>query len=115
MHVWVLLPKTVNTPHALFQESRIPGDIIVDHEPANLEIDALTSRIGRNQVFRATFGDRTTEECDLFFTLLVALPTMDLRNLVCKAEPLEASYQKFERVPVLGEDDQFVILVEWVT
>ncbi len=110
----VFLSKAMDASHALFQARRVPGDIVVDHEPANLQIDAFASRIGRNQVFRAAFGDRATEECDLFLTFQVVHTAMDLRNLVCEAESFEPSNQKFECVPVLGEDNQLVILVSWV-
>ena len=45
----LLLAVAVDAPHALLQAHRVPGDVVVDHEPAELEVDALAGRLGRDQ------------------------------------------------------------------
>ncbi len=37
----LLLQVPVDAPHALFQTHRVPGNVVVDHEPAELEVDAF--------------------------------------------------------------------------
>ena len=65
----MLLPKAVNAPHTLFQASGIPRNIIIDHQPAYLQIDTLASCIGRDQVFRTALVHRFTEVRHLTLTL----------------------------------------------
>ena len=43
----------MNTPHALFQPRGIPRNVIVHHDPAELEVDALGGRPG---MYSARFG-----------------------------------------------------------
>ena len=38
----LLLTVTMDTAHALLQTGGVPRDVVVDHEPAELEIDSLT-------------------------------------------------------------------------
>ena len=45
----VLLAVAVDAAHALFQAHRVPGDVVVDHHPAELEVDAFTRRLGGHQ------------------------------------------------------------------
>src|SRR5208283_5902748 len=42
------LSVAMDPTHPLLQSNRIPRDIVVDHEPAELEIDSLASRFGRD-------------------------------------------------------------------
>src|SRR6266536_618452 len=39
------LSDTVNTPHALFQAIWIPGNVIINHQMTELEIDTFTSSL----------------------------------------------------------------------
>src|SRR5205807_1339351 len=39
---------TVDAAHALLQPHRVPGDVVVDHQPAELQVDALTGGLGRH-------------------------------------------------------------------
>ena len=41
----LLLQVPVDAPHPLFQAHRIPGNVVVDHEPAELEVDAFARRL----------------------------------------------------------------------
>src|SRR5579883_2615804 len=36
----------MDTPHALFQADGIPWDVVVDHQPAKLQVDTLPSGLG---------------------------------------------------------------------
>ena len=40
------LAVAVDAPHALLQAHGIPGDVVVDHEPAELQVDALAGSLG---------------------------------------------------------------------
>ena len=44
-----LLAVPMDATHALFKAVGVPGDIVVNHVPAELQIDALTSRLGGHQ------------------------------------------------------------------
>src|SRR5436190_884047 len=45
----LLLEVAVDSPHPLFQMIGVPGNVVVDHVPAELQVDALTRRFGRHQ------------------------------------------------------------------
>ncbi len=111
MHGIVFLPVAVDAPHALFQSGRIPGDIVVDHQPADLEIDALTSRVGCHQVGCAALRHWSPEGRNLLFALLVVHAAVNLRNLFCEPHAFQATHQEIQRVAVFGEDDKLLMLV----
>ncbi len=90
----MLLPIAVNAPHTLFQACRVPGDIVVDHEPADLEVDTFPCCIGRYQVHGPTLFHGPTEGGNLFLALLVVHPTMNLGNLACEAHSFQAMHQE---------------------
>src|SRR5437764_274500 len=39
----------MDTAHALFETDGIPGNVIVDHQPAKLQVDAFAGRFRRDQ------------------------------------------------------------------
>ena len=47
MHVAVLA-DAVNTTETLLQARRVPGKVVVNHQAAKLEVDALASGLGRD-------------------------------------------------------------------
>ena len=49
----MLLAVAVDAPHALLQPHRVPRDVVVDHEPAELEVDAFARRLRRHEHLRA--------------------------------------------------------------
>ena len=49
----LFLPVTVDAPHALLQPDGIPRNVVIDHEPAKLQVDAFARRLGRNQYLGA--------------------------------------------------------------
>ncbi len=42
----VLLPVAVDAAHALLKPVGVPGDVVVDHQRAELQVDALARRLG---------------------------------------------------------------------
>ena len=44
-----LLTVTMDAAHALLQPHGIPRNVIVDHEPAELQVDAFAGGLGRHQ------------------------------------------------------------------
>ena len=45
----MLLAVAVDAAHALLQPYRVPGDIVVDHEPAELEVNSLAGGLGGDE------------------------------------------------------------------
>jgi hypothetical protein len=45
----LLLAVAVDAAHALLQAHRVPGDVVVDHQPAELQVDALAGGLGGDQ------------------------------------------------------------------
>ncbi len=45
----LLLAVAVDAAHALLQPDGVPGDVVVDHEPAELEVDAFAGGLGGDQ------------------------------------------------------------------
>src|SRR5206468_3422423 len=42
------LANTVDTAKTLLQSRRVPGKVVVDHQPAELQVDAFARRLGGN-------------------------------------------------------------------
>jgi hypothetical protein len=51
----VFLFVPVDAAHALLQAGRVPRDVVVHHQPAELEVDSFTLGVRSNHVGRATF------------------------------------------------------------
>ena len=45
----MLLAVAVDAAHPLLQAHRVPRDVVVDHEPAELEVDAFAGGLGGDQ------------------------------------------------------------------
>ncbi|MEK7722470.1 MAG: hypothetical protein AAB359_08785, partial [Elusimicrobiota bacterium] len=58
----VLLTVAVDTAHALLQSCRIPWHIVVNHYPAELKVNAFTSRICTYEEPRPAFLNRLAEK-----------------------------------------------------
>ena len=106
-HGVVLLAVAMDTTHALLKPRGIPGHVVVDHHPAELQIDALGRRVGADHEPRPALGDGLAELLDLLLTLAVVHPAVDLSDLAGVPHAVEASDKERERVTVLGEDNQF--------
>src|SRR5262245_47016345 len=70
-HLRVLLLVPVNAPHPLFEPRRIPWDVVIDHHPAELQVDAFASCVGGNEEPSPAFSYWFTEEFDLILPLQV--------------------------------------------
>src|SRR6266496_3990724 len=93
------LPDAVNTPHTLLQSIGIPGNIVVDHQVAELEGDAFACRFGSN----ADLG-RIIQALSRFATIDGIHPTVNLTGGV--APFLQVAAQVLKRVTMLCEDQQ---------
>ena len=106
----MLLTVAVDAPHPLLEAARVPRDVVVDHQPAELEVDALTRSVGRDQVGRSTLGRWSAEELHLLLACAVVHAAVYLGHLAAEAETLETPHQKSERVSMLGEDNELLVL-----
>ena len=59
----VLLAVAVDAAHPLLQPHRVPRDVVVDHEPAELEVDPFARRLGRHQDLGSSRGTRARRRC----------------------------------------------------
>ena len=107
MHV-VALPVAVDAAHALLEPSRIPGDVVVHHQPAELEVDPLARGIGRYEVARAA---GTAEELDLLLAFLPSHAAVDLRHPTREAEAFQTADEVVHRIAVLAEDEPLLARV----
>ena len=41
-----LLPDAMDAPEPLLQPGRVPGQVVIDHQPAELEVDPFAGRLG---------------------------------------------------------------------
>ena len=73
----MLLTIAVDAAHALFQAGRIPGDVVIDHDPAELEVDPLGRRVGADHETRAPFAAGLAEALDLLLALGVVHAAVD--------------------------------------
>ena len=99
-----LLPDAMDTTETLLKAGGIPGQVVVDHQAAELEVDAFARRFG---------GDT-----DLFAgaeLLLRALALVGIHPAVNVGDGVapffEMVAQVFERVAVLGEDQKLATTV----
>src|SRR5207249_2187585 len=98
----------MDAPHALFQAIRVPGDIIVDHQVAELEVDTLTGCFGS----KADLG-RFVKPLGSLTSKYRVHPAM---NLASRIPPLlQVAAQVLQRVAMLGEDQQFASSVSQFT
>ena len=92
----------MDAAHPLFQPRRIPGDVVVHHQVAELEIDPLAGRVGGDQETDALL---VAESRDLLLPLRPVHAAVDLGHPPGVAEPLQPPDQVVHGVPVLAEDE----------
>ena len=97
------LPDPVDAAHALLEPVRVPRDVVVDHQVAELEVDALAGRLGRHHDLGPL------PELLLCGDALAQLhPAVDQGDVEVGAELLD---EVVERVLVLGEDEELLARV----
>ena len=82
----MLLAVAVNPAHALFETGRIPGDVVIDHDPAELEVDTLGSGIGTDHQPRSALLGGNTEALDLVLAFREVHATVDLGDVTRVSE-----------------------------
>ena len=106
-----LLPVTVNAPHPLLEARRVPRDVVVHHQPAELEVDPFSGRVRGDE---EACPVRLPKALHLLLALRPGHPAMDDRHLVRVAETFDAPHQEIHGVAVLGEDQPLVLGMERV-
>ena len=110
-HRVVLLAEPMNAAHALFQPGRIPRDVVVHHQPAELQVDAFARRVRSEQILSPAFIGRPPKPIDLDFSLSKVHAAVNRGNLVGESHRLEPPAEPVERVPMLREDDELFVPV----
>ena len=90
----------MDAPHALFQAVRVPGDIVIDHQVAELEVDPLTSCF----CCKADLG-RFVEALGCLAPQHRIHAAMNLAGRI--APLLQVAAQVLQRVAMFSEDQQF--------
>ena len=110
----VLLAVTVDAADALFQADGVPGDVEVDHQPAELQVDAFAGGLGGNQhlgrFLELALGvdarARRVAVADLHAAVDLRERQAPLAELAQRALVAAVAGQVVEGVLVLGEDQQ---------
>ena len=80
----VLLFVPVDAAHALLQAAGFQWDVVVHHQPAELEADSFTCGVRSNHVGpRHLLVQASAEKLDLLFATLIGHAYVDLRHLAC--------------------------------
>ncbi len=108
LHGIMLLAVAVNPAHPLLEASGIPRHVEVDHDPAELEIDAFGRSVGADHEPCAAVLVSSAKPLDLSLAILVIHAAVNLGDLARIAHPPEATDKVVKGVSVLGEDDQLL-------
>ena len=93
------LSDAVDTAQALLETGRVPGQVVVDHQVAELKVDPLARRLGRHAYLAAR------PEILLGLPALARVhPAVDLAGRVTPR--FDVLPQMVQRIPVLGEDQE---------
>src|SRR5690554_6128548 len=94
-----LLPDPMDTPESLFEARGIPRQVVIDHQPAELQVDSLTRG----------FSSYTDLPARAEF-LLGALPFVRIHaavNLACRVSPsFEVLAEISQGVAMLRKDEK---------
>ncbi len=97
------LTDAVDAPHALLQAVGVPGDVVVHHQVAELEVDALPGCLGGDHDLRVLAKGALL--LDALGELHAAVDHGDVEVLG------EVLNEVVERVAVLGEDQQLLAAI----
>ncbi len=87
------LTVPVGPPHPLLEPGRVPGDVVVHRDPAELEVDPLSRGIRGHQEGGAPLRRRSAEALDLGLALPVVHSAVDLGHPAGEAQALQAPDQ----------------------
>ena len=93
-HRIVFLQIPMNAAHALFEPCGVPGHVVVDHDPAELKVDAFACRVRADQESSTTLARRLAKSFHLFFALDVVHAAMNLSNLPGVTHAAETIHQE---------------------
>ncbi len=99
------LAVAVDAPQALLETRRVPGDVVVDHQPAELQVDPLAGRVGGDEEAVAA---GPAEAVDLRLARRPRHAPVDRGDPARVADALEPPDQVLDRVAVLAEDEPLV-------
>ena len=114
-----LLAVAVDAAHPLFEPDGVPGDVVVDHEPAELEVDAFARRLGGHQdlglvaelLFRIDAGAGCVAVADLHAAVDLRDGKPPLAELAQRTAFLAVGGEVVQRLLVLGEDQELHLRV----
>ena len=101
-----LLAVAVDAAHALLQAGGVPRDVVVGHQGAELQVDALPGGVRGDQVAGAVGA---AEALHLPLPLRPGHAAVNLRHPPGVAQPLQAAHQIVQGVPMLGEDQPLLL------
>jgi len=115
----LFLAVAVDAAHALLQPDGIPRDVVVDHEPAELEVDAFARRFGSNHdlggLAKLAFGVNAGAGCvavaDFHAAVDLSGGQAPLDQPAERTIILAVAYEEIECVFVLGEDEELHLRV----
>jgi hypothetical protein len=84
----------MDASHALLKPRRIPRDIVVDHPPTELHVQALASGIGRDEDACPTIFVRLSEKVDLIVAFAKWHSTVDVSDASGESDLLEFREEK---------------------
>src|SRR5690554_6642017 len=105
----------MDTSHALFETYRIPGDIVVDHEPAELQVDTFSCCLCSNH-YLAGFLELPlgVKACSNLISITDLHTAVDLGNaqtplaqLSVRSAILSVTGQVIQCILMLGKEQQF--------
>ena len=97
----VLLLVAMDATHPLLKAGRVPRDVVVDHQVAELQIDALASGVGGDQEAGAVGSAKAGH---LLFAFRPSHAAVDGGHLIGVAETFNAADKEIHGVSVFGED-----------
>ena len=114
-----LLAVTMDAAHALLQPHGIPRDVVIDHQPAELQVDAFAGGFGGDEhlggLAKLAFGEDAgagrVAVADLHAAVNLRHGQAPFAELAQRTAVLAVAAEEIQRVLVLGEDEQLHLWV----
>ena len=115
----LLLAVTVDAAHALLQPDRVPRDVVVNHQPAKLQVDPFAGGFGGDEHLRGLAEFALGKDAragrvavaDLQAAVNLRRGQAPLAQLAHWTTVFAIAAKEIERVLVLGEDEQLHLRV----